>query len=279
MTDTLPAIQPGTTGGDYRNGRIATDQRKPAQVVGLYSFPKSGNTWLRAIIVAICNMPHGPGTMQKYVTDSHFGPIIEGAWPFEGRDWYFYKSHRKTVMTEHKDQRFDTDRVVHIYRHPLDVFVSYLNFVSANVSPNAGKSLPVKFDRVEDLTPEQMEQLFCIFLEHATLFPQNRAFGNVFEHVKSFRALQASGHPVLELRYEDLQDDFAAQVDKLTDFLGFDRIDTQAIFATVDQRTKQNGKFFWKRQKENYRNFLTEDQIARFLERYRDEMIALGYEA
>jgi len=264
--------------GDYRNGQIATDQPKAPQVVGLYSFPKSGNTWLRAIIVAICDMPHGPGMMQRYVTDSHYGPVITTPWAFQDRDWYFYKSHRKDVLSKHKGQLFDTDHVVHIYRHPLDVFVSYLNFVSANVSPAAGKSLPVQFDKVEDLTPDQMEQLFAIFLEHATLFPQNKVFGNVFEHVESFRALQAAGHPVLQLRYEDLQDDFATQIDKLTDFLGFDRIDSEAVFALVDKRTRQNGKFFWKRQKENYRNFLTDDQIRRFNDRYRDDMIALGYD-
>lgn len=275
MTQQTPAAAPT---GDFRDGNIPTDQSLPPQVVGLYSFPKSGNTWLRAIVVAICGMPHGPGTMQKYVTDSHYGPIIVTPWAFQGRDWYFYKSHHKTVLTEHMDQTFDTDKLVHIYRHPLDVFLSYLNFVSGNVSPGAGKSLPVQFDRVEDLTPAQMETLFAIFLEHGTLFPRNKAFGSVFEHVDSFRALQASGRPVLVLRYEDLQDDFAAQIDRLTDFLGFDRIDTEAVFATVDKRTRQNGKFFWKRQKENYRNFLTDDQIARFNDRHREQMIGMGYD-
>lgn len=262
----------------FRTGKIETTQPNPAIVVGLYSFPKSGNTWLRAIIGAITGMPHGPGMMQRYVTDSHYGPVIENPWMFQKRDWYFYKSHRKTPLVDHLDQNFDTDKFVYIYRHPLDVFVSYLNFVSKNVSPNAGQSLPVQFDKVEDLDAASMERLFAIFLEHATLFPRNKTFGGVFEHLALFRQLQENGSDVLILRYEDLMDNFNDEIIRLCDFLGFGDIDHQHVFDTADKRTRKNGKFFWKRQKENYRNYLTEDQIERFNTRYAKELQDQGYE-
>ncbi len=262
---------------DFTTRPIASDQTLPPLVVGLYSFPKSGNTWLRAIIAAITGVPTGPGVMQKYVTDSHYGPVIVTPWTFRDRDWYFYKSHAKNPLTEHEGQRFHTDKLVHIHRHPLDVFVSYLNFVSANVSPNAGKSLPVQFDRVEDLDAAGMETLFAIFLEHGTLFPQNRTFGSVFESTASFKALRAQGRDVLVVRYEDLTDDFATKVHGLCDFLGFGDVDVDAVFKVADRRTRQNGKFFWKRRKENFRAYLTDDQIARFHDRHGPAMAAMGY--
>ncbi len=261
----------------YTAGPIPTNLHLPPLVVGLYSFPKSGNTWLRAIVCALTGMPSGPGTMQQFVTDSHFGPVIDNPWPFHGRDWYFYKSHSRSPLREHMGQTFDTDKIVHIWRHPLDVFVSYLNFVSGNVSPAAGKSLPVQFDKVESLTPAEFETLFAIFLEHATLFPQNRKFGNVFDHVKNYRALGLGGRSVLGLRYEDLIDDFDSEVSRLCDFLGMRGIDIARIFAEVESRTKQNGKFFWKRRKENFRDFLSADQIDRFNRRYSTQMRSLGY--
>lgn len=254
------------------------EKENKTQVVGLYSFPKSGNTWLRAIIAGATEMPMGPGVLQKYVTDSHFGKVIENPWHFQGCDWYFYKSHRKHVLREHEGQVFETDKFVYIYRHPLDVFTSYLNFVSKNVSPAAGKSLQISFDSVEDLTPEQMEYLFGIFYDHATLIPANRAFGGVFEHIENFQRLAAKTGKVHIVRYEDLYDQFDETVTEICDFLGFRDVDIQSVYSFADRRTKQNGKFFWKRQKENFRNYLTDEQVTRFVGRYGDKMKALGYD-
>lgn len=253
-------------------------QEEKTQVVGLYSFPKSGNTWLRAIVAGATNMPTGPGVLQKYVTDSHFGKVIENPWHFQGTDWYFYKSHRKHVLREHEGQTFDTDKIVYIYRHPLDVFLSYVNFVSKNVSPAAGKSLNISFDTVEDLTPEQMEYLFDIFLEHATLVPANRAFGGVFEHIENFQRLAEAKGNVQIIRYEDLFDSFDETAGSIFEFLGFRDIDVESAYKFADNRTKQNGKFFWKRQKENFRNYLTDEQVSRFVDRHGDKMKALGYD-
>lgn len=251
--------------------------RGPAAVIGLYSFPKSGNTWLRAIIASILGIPQAPQMMQRYLTDTFYGRPVERPWAFQGRHWYVYKSHHKQVMAEHTGEAFPTDRIVHINRHPLDVFMSYLNFVSSNVSPDAGQSLPVKFDSVEDLSAAELETLFSIFLEHATLFPRNAAFGNVFSHAQAFRERASAKGGVLDLRYEDLSADFEGEVRRLCAFLGFQRVDISRAFVIADQRTRQNGRFFWKRRTETFRSYLTEDQIARFGARHGKAMAALGY--
>ena len=247
-------------------------------VVGLYSFPKSGNTWLRAIIASLTGIPNGPGMLQKYVTDTHYGKIMENPWAFQGTDWFFYKSHFKEPLVKHKDETVVTDKIVYIYRHPLDVFLSYLNFVSNNVSPQAGQSLGISFDKVEDLTPVQMEKLFSLYVVNATLFPQNRKFGSVFESINSFKSIQKEQPGFVHiLRYEDLQDNFKPEVEKICKFLGFKAIDVGSVFEEADKRTQQNGKFFWKRQKNNFENYLTKEQIARFNDVYKDEMKAIGY--
>ena len=254
-----------------------SDSKNPISVVGLYSYPKSGNTWLRAIVAGATHMPMGPGVMQRYVTDTHYGKAMSNPWTFQERDWYFYKSHLNSLMTHDEGQPLTTDKVVYIYRHPLDVFVSYLNFVSGNVSPNAGKSLPFQFDKVEDLTESQMEQMFQIFLKHATLVPKNKAFGGVFEHLANFRKLGTT-MPVHIMRYEDLYDGFDDAVGEMCEFLELKDIDIRNARNTSDRRTRKNGKFFWKRQKDNYRNFVNDDQIARFVARWGDEMHDMGYD-
>ena len=255
-----------------------SEQELPKQVVGLYSFPKSGNTWLRAIIAGATGMPMGPGVMQKYVTDTHYGKVMQNPWAFQGKDWYFYKSHHKQLLADDDGDPLNTDKVLYIYRHPLDVFMSYLNFVSGNVSPNAGKALKITFDKVEDLTPDEMEYFFGIFLEHGTLVPQNKAFGGMFEHIANFKKLKETWGHVHIMRYEDLYDDFEKHVAEMCDFLGLENIDIRSVYRTADRRTKQNGKFFWKRQKENFRNYLTDEQVTRFVTKWSDEMKALGYD-
>lgn len=253
------------------------DKELPEHIVGLYSFPKSGNTWLRAIIAGIAGIPDGPGSLQKYVTDTHYGKVIETPWEFQGENWYFYKSHHKKVLTEHKEQKFYTDKVLYIYRHPLDVFVSYLNFVSNNVSPQAGASLNMSFDKVEDLTPNEMEKLFSLYLANGTLFPQNKVFGTIFENINNFHKLRDTNGNVHIIRYEDLIDNFEESVNGLASFVGFKDVDAGKVFADAEKRTSKNGKFFWKKQKNNYLNYLNEDQVTRFRKVYGAEMEKLGY--
>lgn len=246
--------------------------------VGLYSFPKCGNTWLRAIIAAATKVPQGPGMLHKYVTDMHYSPVIANPWEYGGTDWYFYKSHHKAIVTEHKEQVFRTDKVVYIFRNPLDVFLSYVNFVSKNVSGNQNKrQFDFEISRVEDLTPPQMEKLFSRWVAHATLFPQNKLYGSYFDNIQNFMAMRDRGEQVHVIRYEDLKENFAETVGPMLDFIGIKDADMDAVFADADKRTAKDGKFFWKRASKNYETYLSADQIARFSMVYADELKALGY--
>jgi hypothetical protein len=79
------------------------------------------------------------------------------------------------------------------------------------------------------------------------------------------------------VRYEDLIDDFEGSVNSICSFIGFQDIDVNKVFADAEKRTGKNGKFFWKKQKDNYKNYLTDDQISRFYKVYATEMKDLGY--
>lgn len=252
--------------------------QKNSRIVGLYSFPKSGNTWLRAIIAALS--PHGQNCshLQKIVPDTHFGSAIAHPWELQGTEWRFYKSHHKQVLaTDSTGAAFRTDKILYIYRHPLDVFCSYLNFASNQVSPNAGLALPFQYDSIDALDPDAFNALFTIFLKFATLVPRNVRFGGVFEHFGNFQDLARETGQVHILKYEDLHDDFDGSLQSICGFLGLTGIDAEQVFAAADQRTRPNGRFFWQRRKDTFRNLLTDLQIQRFHDRWSAPLQEMGY--
>jgi hypothetical protein len=256
-------------------GQQDKQENLPACVVGLYSFPRSGNTWLRQIVASALDIP--ANMLQRYVTDMHYGPIVAHPVISDDKRWYFYKSHHKKVVTEHRGQTITTDKIVYIYRHPLDVFISFVNFASKNV--NSKLSLPMEFEieNVESLTPKQLAALFSIFTTYGTITPKNRAYGGYFEHVSNAFALRDSGAAIHILKYEDLLNNFAPTASKIFEFLEIPVADIEAVFGEADKRTAQNGKFFWKRQAKSHLQFLTKEQIETFNKTFRDQLLAFGY--
>ena len=254
---------------------ISDNDDLPTTVVGLYSFPRSGNTWLRQIVAAALDIP--ANMLQRFLSDMAYGPIVTHPVIFQDRQWYFYKSHHKSLVTEHRGQKIKTDKVVYIYRHPMDVFLSYLNFASKNVSSKVGQVLQFQIDSVEKLSKEQLAALFSVFMTYGTITPQNRAYGGYFEHVENAFALRASGADVHIIRYEDMLNNFGPTARGMFEFLGISIGDIEAVHGEADKRTAQDGKFFWKRQSKTHEEFLTKEQIDAFNKTFRDRLIAIGY--
>ncbi len=252
------------------------------RLVGLYSFPKSGNTWLRAIIAAIFKVPTPMGTMAEYVIDTHMGQKIgKRPWSFQDKTWCFYKSHNKTPEVLEGSQVIRPDLIVYIYRHPLDIFTSYLNYLSGNVTSLSQKVFGFSFDKVEDLTPEQLEFLFKRFSEHGKFdLREDSPFGSIFESFDNFVALRDAGAPVHVLRYEDLIDDFDAAVTAICAFLQvkLELGDIESIRDISEGLTAGDGKFFWKKQVGTHQTYLTHAQIDAFWEEHRVRMATMGYE-
>lgn len=251
------------------------------ELVGLYSFPKSGNTWLRAIIAAIFRVPVADGMMAEYVIDIHVGQQIgKRPWRFADRTWCFYKSHNKLPDIEQDDRVIRPDKIIYIYRHPLDIFTSYLNFLSGNVTALSQKVFGFTFNSVDELTPEQLNHLFTRFSTHGTFDPREAApFGNLFESIDNYTAMRDAGQPVHILRYEDLTEDFDTAVMKICAFLDvpLEEGDLDRIRSVSEGLTRGDGKFFWKRKVGTHQEYLSKAQIDTFWHRHQDRMAALGY--
>lgn len=244
-------------------------------LVGLYSFPKSGNTWLRAIL-AHALAPEGVPDLHRSrripaVPDLH-KQALDGAAELNG--FRFFKHHGGRNFRRWQGTRLETTHVIHIRRNPLDVFLSYLNFLSDNVTGTA----PIPFASVEAIRGTELFDLyFHTFIATGHLNPAfSHVTGDWFGHNRfwlGFRDL-----PVVHLRYEDLLADPKPQLAFLRDWLGLDEARFEAALAAAAAGTRPDGQFFWKQREKGYFDDLDAGQIALFLKHRGADCAAAGYD-
>jgi len=241
--------------------------------VGIYSFPKSGNTWMRQIIAARFNLDRKGPPVHEAIPDLHQTGLGTGHYANGMR---FYKHHAGELLHKLKGEKLNTTHVIHIRRNPLDVFLSNLNFISANITGSA----PLAFDSVDAIQgTELFDMYFHSFVVMGRLLPMSIT-KDYFTHNRYWLDRQADDNDLIVkcVRYEDLMDDIFVSLDFLNDWLALGPGELQELVDVADRRTAQNGRFFWKRQQKNFLNYLSGEQIELFWTYRGEQTEALGYE-
>lgn len=235
--------------------------------VGIYSFPKSGNTWLRSILGT--RMSSG----KMGVPDLHTHPLSQ-AEPLNGLR--FYKHHGGRPVTEIDGVPFETSRFIHIRRNPLDVFLSYLNYLSDNVTGLA----PMPFASVDAIagTP-LLDTYFEMFTEEGHLRRLVGITDDYFTHNRAWLDRVAAHPDAVAIRYEDMLRVPGTTLAFLGDWLALPPEEIEAMVQESRRTTRADGKFFWKQQERNYWSYLSEAQVRHFIDRRGDQSAALGYDA
>jgi len=254
------------------------------KLIEISSYPKSGNTWTRTLVRELLKGCTGtdvelPLSVHKEKSDiREMGKPV--ALPGTQETFLFYKSH---VVNS---PGLTPDCILYIYRHPLDVFLSSLNFLY-----HRSKNLPKK--RNDELflngRPKPVEQIvadgemnfyfdrFCDDLGVSFYRDMLGDKANYFDHV--FDAMERDNSVVM--RYEDLLEDTDSVIKaKASEATGYDFVDTKINFAKVDADTVNNSKrknFFWKATKGTRFEMLSDEQIAAFETKYKDKLARLGY--
>lgn len=93
-------------------------------IVEIASYPKSGNTWFRHLTVEFLRNVNASNIVLPLERASKNDLDNKENWTCIGDKQYcFYKSHITNKPS------IKPDFIVYIYRHPLDVFLSALNYI------------------------------------------------------------------------------------------------------------------------------------------------------
>jgi Sulfotransferase domain len=271
------------------------------KIIWLASYPKSGNTWLRAFLHNLLRDPP-EGYDINSMTDFTIGdsavtwyiPLIgrgPGDWTFEevGRvrrqvheamtrahpDSVFVKTHNALASDPYSPMITLelTAGAIYIVRNPLDVAISYSHHLGKTIdqtvdilnSPNSG-------------TPNTMRNV-CQLLRTWS------------EHVQSWTA---HPHPGLHiLRYEDMLDEPEKTFGGVAAFLGLKpprervlRAIERCRFEELRKREEAHGftersefaeRFFREGRAGQWRQVLTEVQVKRIVDAHRPIMQRFGY--
>jgi len=269
-------------------------------VYWIASYPKSGNTWMRTFIATVFNNGERPNLdqLRQIAPDDNHGqfyrPLLDkpielatledlarvrpaaqqamaNALPRLG----FLKTHSALVrhlgsMTINAEI---TAGAIYLVRHPLDVAVSYSDFR----------------DRDVDETIARMEQSGFILPK-----PERGAYriaGSWSENVQSWT--RQPHDRLLVLRYEDLLADPLATFGKVIDFLRLpldpgvlERSIAATSFAQLQaaeasqgfvERPAETKAFFREGRAGQWRERLTEAQVARLVVAHHEQMRRFGY--
>jgi len=237
--------------------------------IGIYSFPKSGNTWLRSIFAGLFdnNIVAVPDLHRDKLEDAEFKNGVR-----------LYKWHGDKPLLVHAKTDFVTDSFIHIRRNPLDVFISYLNYVSGNV---VGKNV-FNFPSVEDIVGTDLFDIyFHTFIHSGHIDPLKWAnvTGTYYDHNAYWVDRAAKSPKVIAIRYEDMISDPVRTLGFLTGMLGLSLAEIEALVRNAATLTERDGKFFWKQKVGNFLEYLTPAQIDLFLKYRLTDITPFGYDA
>lgn len=254
----------------------------PVLYVALNSFPKSGNTWVRAALSHLLFDGALGAIPDRYRTAARFAPTTHDA---EGRKVRLYKSHDRCINAIEAFEELRHRAVIHILRHPLDCFLSQLNYYLLDQTRIADPTLrpgpspfALRAKSVEDAAARGLLDVYLdAFICYGTLNPSFVSAGSWFAHTRYWLARGEPALPVLTLRYEDLTARGAAAMAPVTDLFGRSRAEMAAAWDKAQADTARDGAFFWRQSPGLYRELLAPAQIERFRAAHGEAVAAAGY--
>jgi aryl sulfotransferase len=275
------------------------------KIVWLASYPKSGNTWMRAFLTSLLN-PRKEGldinnmvpstiASSRQLFDELTGvsasdllpeeidclrPAIYRQNALESEELIYHKIHDAWIRLPGGEPLIPADVtrcVIYIIRNPLDVVVSFAHHLHTTIDKTIAIMNNPDYafcDRRDRLANQLRQQLLTWS-----------------GHVKSW--VDESGLPVLVMRYEDMSEQSEITFTKAVDFVGlrhtsdeirtalelcnFSRLQKQEEEKGFSEKNARSPSFFRKGTVGDWRNVLTPEQVQRVVEKHGEMMARFGY--
>jgi aryl sulfotransferase len=278
---------------------------RPDKIVWLASYPKSGNTWMRAFLTALLNKENPgvdinnmmPSTIasSRQLFDEMAGvsasdllpeeidrlrPAIYRQNAMESDELIYHKIHDAWIRLPGGEPLVPADAtrcVIYIIRNPLDVAVSFANHLNTSIDKtiNTMNNPDYAFCDRRDRLANQLRQRLLTWSGH----------------VKSW--LDESGLPVWVMRYEDMSAQPEITFTKAVNFIGlphtpaeikaalelcnFSRLQKQEEEKGFSEKNARSPSFFRKGTVGDWRNVLSPEQVERVVIPHREMMERFGY--
>lgn len=248
-------------------------------IMWLASYPKSGSTWLRIILREIV----APGSEDPDIIPSvqkKTAPKSTAVLHLHGKASRLFRTHCHFGSSRIAPYDDLCMGAISIYRHPIDVFLSALNYSA--VRKHAERFIGGVPKTVEEILNDgEMDHYVEEFISDRGVATFADVTGPLTDHFSGWQAgTRDLGLPFLPIRYEEMFTDPATAVTQIFEFLEIEaphgRIDE--IVSMADTRTKVDGRFFWKRRSYNFLEMLPEHCIRRCEEALAGSLEQLGYE-
>lgn len=262
-----------------RLGKKRKSSLSDTKYIVLNSFPKSGNTWVRQFLSCLCFDGDLNAVPDHYHQEISQAPIFKMP---NGDSVRFYKSHDKTLPIIVDGRLIEHAGAIHIRRHPLDVFMSYLNFMhlsridSDGPEPRGSPFIIEAGDLSNIIGQDLTWAFFGVFMVFGTVNPKFQAAGSWFQNVEEWTGLK-DDLPLVSLKYESLIENGADDLMELGEMLGKSPDDVRAAFARAQDLTVVDGRFFWRQQVGTHKMYLSPAQIEAFYKVHGDKLRKFGY--
>ncbi|MEE3627373.1 sulfotransferase domain-containing protein [Nitrospirillum sp. BR 11752] len=249
--------------------------------LGIYSFPRSGSNWLRKIVHEMLRLAGGAGDFDVRVdapdihTESYNDRRI---FRINDEDWSLYKSHGKSPVYAIKGEDINTDIYIYILRHPLDVFLSHLNYAYIEKSGFQDR-MYIDIDTVQNLKRSRnLKYFFSSFMLHGTIDPTFVEAGSWFESAENWTDLSNKHDNVFLIRYEDLCRNPLVALSTLKRCLPWssDDIVTSSLFA-ANASSPKDGKFNWQQRPGYFEKMLPKEMQSEFFSVHGERAMRHGY--
>ncbi len=277
----------------------------PQSVIWIASYPKSGNTWVQAVVRDAgrrFGFPRKNLDVYKLIAENRVPDVVGGIQPdVVAPAPTVLKTHSRYTDSGNLHPQLDlkTAGFVHVIRNPLDLLLSYINFTRAQYERRRnvkrfqeglfidllGYERIMSYEewanvKLEDIPRRNLDYALARFTDSGTVIPGERMAGDSWLN-HSFSWLTAGTFlPSVVLRYEDL-------LKGPEQFLPLQRLflfPKGQIIKSVERVNVRFGTrqgksvFFNKMSAYYYPAFFSRPAITRFLTKFEGDLRRLGYE-